>query len=82
MVKQQKLKKFKVFYFIEPEHAWEDEKRKSIIIYARSESEAEEIFKHEFLDCNFGWIEELACELDSNGRECELYSDECVDIVP
>ena len=60
MVKEQKLKKFKIFYFIEPKHAWEDERRKSIILRAQTESEAEEIFKYEFLDCNFGWIEELA----------------------
>lgn len=59
MVKEQKLKRFKIFYFIEPKHAWEDEQRKSTIIHARSESEAKEIFKHEFINYNFGWIEEL-----------------------
>ena len=60
MVKGQKLKKFKVYYFIQPEHNWEDEKRASIIINARTESEAEEIFKHEFVNCGFGWVEKLA----------------------
>ena len=42
MVEKQKIKKFKVFYFMEGEHAWDDEKRKSTIIFARSEVEAEE----------------------------------------
>ena len=62
MVKQQKQKKFEVFYFIEPEHAWDDEVKASTIIYAKTESEAEKIFKHEFVldNCSFGWIEELA----------------------
>lgn len=60
MVKKQKLKSFKVFYFIEPNHAWEDEIRKSTIIEALNETEVKEIFKHEFVNCNFGWIEELA----------------------
>lgn len=60
MVKRQKLKKFKIFYFIEGKHAWDDEKRKSIIIYAESESEAEYFFKCEFQNCNFGWVEEIA----------------------
>lgn len=60
MVKKQQLKRFKVFYFIEPKHAWEDEKRRATVIVASSESEAEEIFKHEFLDCSFGWVEKLA----------------------
>ena len=60
MVEKQKIKKFKVFYFTEGEHAWDDEKRKSTIIFARSEVEAEEIFKHEFINYSFGWIEEAA----------------------
>ena len=60
MVKKQKLKTFKVFYFIEGKHAWDDEKRKSIIIHARSESEAEYFFEYDFPNYNFGWVEEIA----------------------
>ena len=55
-----KLKGFKVVYFIGGDEFGSGEKRKSTIIVAASEYEAEYIFKHcgEFTEESFGWIEE------------------------
>lgn len=62
-----KLKKFKVFYFLGGDHQGIDEtQRRWKLIMARSEDEAEELFKiayHEALSnykIFFGWAEEVA----------------------
>ena len=59
------LKKFKVFYFLDGDHQGIDEpRRKWELIMARSEDEAERLFKimyHIGLSDNkvsFGWVEE------------------------
>lgn len=54
-----KLRKFKVFYFIGDYFSSKGEKRRYTIVLANSESEAEHIFKKQFFNCNFGWIEEV-----------------------
>ena len=60
------LKKFKVFYFLADDHQGIDEpRRKWELIMARSEDEAERLFKimyHTGLSDNkvsFGWVEEV-----------------------
>ena len=61
-MKQQntKLKKFRVYYFIGDFWSGKGERRKSTIIMARTESEAERFFKDQNrYNCNFGWIESL-----------------------
>ncbi len=62
-----KLKKFKVFYFLGGDHQGIDEtRRKWELITARSEDEAEDIFKIMYNKglsdgkISFGWVEELA----------------------
>lgn len=67
MVKNMKgLKKFKVFYFLAGDHQGIDEpRRKWELIMARSEDEAERLFKFMYrlgLSDNkifFGWVEEV-----------------------
>ena len=54
-----KTKKFKVFYFVGDYFSSKGERRKWTVIVADSESEAERIFKKQFADCSFGWIEEF-----------------------
>ena len=54
----EKLKKFKIYYFMGDFWSGKGERRKSTIILARSESEAESIFKDQYSNCSFGWIEE------------------------
>lgn len=54
----EKLKKFKIYYFTGDFWSGKGEHRKSTIILARSESEAEKIFKNQYSNCSFGWIEE------------------------
>lgn len=60
------LKKFKVFYFLSGDHQGVDEtRRKWELIMARSEDEAEKLFKimnHKRLsddEISFGWVEEV-----------------------
>ena len=53
------LKKFRVYYFIGDYFSSKGENRRYTIVLANSESEAEYIFKKQFFDCNFGWIEEV-----------------------
>ena len=54
----EKLKKFKIYYFTGDFWSGKGERRKSTIILARSESEAESIFKDQYSSYSFGWIEE------------------------
>lgn len=61
-----KLKKFKVFYFLGGDHQGIDEtRRKWKLIAARSEDEAEKLFKIEYRKALsdykifFGWAEEV-----------------------
>ena len=54
-----KSKKFKVFYFVGDYFSSKGERRKWTVIVADSELEAERIFKKQFTNCNFGWIEEF-----------------------
>lgn len=53
----EKLKKFKVYYFTGDYWSSKGEIRKQIIIMARSESEAEQIFKDQYPGKSFGWID-------------------------
>ena len=55
------LKKFRIYYFIGDYWSSKGEQRKSTIVLARTELEAEKIFKKEFAPKNtsFGWIQEL-----------------------
>lgn len=55
------LKKFRIYYFIGDYWSSKGEQRKSTIVLARTESEAEKIFKKEITprNANFGWIQEL-----------------------
>ena len=55
----EKLKKFKIYYFTGDFWSGKGERRKSTIILARSESEAESIFKDQYSSYIFGWIEEM-----------------------
>ena len=54
-----KLRKFKVFYFVGDYFSSKGERRRWTIILANSEAEAEHIFKKQFANCSFGWIEEF-----------------------
>lgn len=56
-----KLKKFRVYYFVGDYWSSGGEQRKSIIVLAYSESEAEKIFKTQIApkDASFGWIQEI-----------------------
>lgn len=58
--KREKMKKYRVYYFVGDYWSSKGERRKSTIILARSESEAEKIFKlYLSKDISFGWIEEI-----------------------
>ena len=58
--KRDKLKKFRVYYFIGDYFSSRGEEERSTIILARSESEAEQIFKRNPPKYDsFGWIEEV-----------------------
>lgn len=58
--KREKMKRFRVYYFVGDYWSSKGEQRKSTIILARSESEAEQIFKsHPSKDISFGWVEEI-----------------------
>lgn len=52
-------KRFKVFYFTGDYWSAKGEKRHSVIIRTRSESEAEYIFKRDYPNRMFGWVEEF-----------------------
>ena len=54
-----KTKKFKVFYFVGDYFSSKGERRKWTVIVADSESEAERIFKKQFTNCSFEWVEEF-----------------------
>lgn len=60
------LKKFKIFYFLDSDHQGIDETRRMELIMARSEDEAEDIFKLMYNKglsdgtISFGWVEEVA----------------------
>lgn len=54
-----KLKKFKITYFVGDYFSSAGEKQKTTILLARSESEAEEDFNRTFHGCHLGWIDEL-----------------------
>lgn len=54
------LKKFRVYYFVGEHWSAKGETRKSTIILAKTEYEAEWIFKNQYpRNFNFGWVEEL-----------------------
>jgi hypothetical protein len=56
----EKMKKYRVYYFVGDFWSSEGEKRKSTVILAHSESEAEKIFKSSSpKSFNFGWVEEI-----------------------
>ena len=57
--KRKPLKKFKVYYFIGDYWSGKEETRRYRIIHARSESEAEQIFKKYYSYKNFGWVDEI-----------------------
>lgn len=60
MTKQDKLnKKFKVYYFDGDFFSSKGEKRRSVIVTASSEKDAEQFFKHSYSNHNFGWVEEM-----------------------
>ena len=57
-----KLRKYRVIYFIGDYWSTEGEKQMSMIIKARSESEAEWLFRHYHSNGktnHFGWIEKV-----------------------
>lgn len=56
-----KMKKFRVYYFVGDYWSSKGEQRKSTIVLAYSEAEAEKIFKTQIApkDASFGWIQEL-----------------------
>ena len=59
--RREKLKKFRVYYFVGDYFSSRGEEEKSTIILARSESEAEQIVKNNpprKYD-SFGWVEEV-----------------------
>ena len=49
-----KLRKFKVFYFVGDYFSSKGERRRWTVIVADSEEEAEYIFKKQFTNCSFG----------------------------
>lgn len=56
----EKLKKYRVYYFVGDYWSSKGETRKSTIILARSESEAEKVFKgNSPKNYRFGWVEEI-----------------------
>lgn len=57
--KHEKLKSFKVYYFTGDYWSAKGETRRCDLNMARSESEAEYIFKRNYPDRNFGWVEEV-----------------------
>lgn len=57
-MKNKQLIKFRVFYFTGDYWSRKGEVRHSCIISARSESEAEKIFKSLYPNVSFGWVEE------------------------
>lgn len=52
-----KLKSYRVYYFIGDFYSFQGETRKSIIIKAIDEDEAELIFKYSYPEVAFGWVE-------------------------
>lgn len=59
--RREKLKKFKVYYFVGDYWSSSGEEERSVIIKARTEEEAKLIFKSEPpKPCDsFGWVEEI-----------------------
>lgn len=56
----EKVKRYRVYYFVGDFWSSEGEKRKSTVILAHSELEAEKIFKNTASkNFNFGWAEEI-----------------------
>lgn len=66
MNRKDPLKRFRIYWFTGDYWSGKDEKRHYCIIPALSESEAEYIFKRDYPDCKFGWVEEVKNE---NKRE-------------
>lgn len=57
--KRDKLKKFKITYFVGDYFSSKGEIEKTATIIARSEAEAERDFYSMFRGCHLGWIEEI-----------------------
>lgn len=57
--KREKLKKFKITYFVGDYFSSKGEEEKTTTIIARSEAEAEKNFYSTYKNCSFGWIEEI-----------------------
>lgn len=56
----EKMKKYRVYYFVGDYWSSKGELRKSTIILAHSESEAEKVFKGiSPKNYHFGWVEEI-----------------------
>lgn len=54
------MKKYRVYYFVGDYWSSKGEQRKSTVILAHSESEAEKVFKDNSpKNYHFGWIEEI-----------------------
>lgn len=53
-----KYRQYRVYYFVGDFYDSQGETRKSVIIRARNEDEAERIFKVTYPDKNFGWVED------------------------
>lgn len=51
-------KSYRVYYFIGDFWSSQGETRKSMLVRADSEEEAEQFFKSICPDCSFGWVEE------------------------
>ena len=60
--KYKPLKKFKIYWFTGDYWSSKGEKRHCFVLGAHSESEAEYIFKRNYPDRHFGWIEEIRKE--------------------
>lgn len=54
-----RLKKFKIIYFVGDYYSSEGEEERSTTLLAHSEEEAENDFRSIFRDAHFGWIEEI-----------------------
>lgn len=57
--KGNRLKKFKITYFVGDYYSSEGEEERSTTLLAHSEEEAERDFRSIFRDAHFGWIEEI-----------------------
>lgn len=57
--KHDKLKKFKITYFVGDYFSSKGEEEKTCTILARSETDAERDFYSIYRNCSLGWIEEM-----------------------